>query len=224
MIYKGCCVICEKPFSRKCSPPIIPKYCSRICTHKGTQKGKYKNCDACQKQFWQFKYQSENKNKFCSRKCSLSFQKGENHPRWKGGFCEDGHGYKTIRIKGRYVYEHRYLMEKKLGRKLSSKEHVHHINENIKDNSIENLVVLSCSEHNKIHHPKLGRWSKNFECCKICNGTSSKHSGKGFCQNCYIRRLSAKSKAQVLCKAHLYRQCKVCLEAGGKLLPASEIT
>lgn len=50
-----------------------------------------------------------------------------------------------------YVNEHRYLIEKDLGRKLKKEEIVHHINADKKDNRLENLCVMSVSEHSSLH-------------------------------------------------------------------------
>ena len=51
---------------------------------------------------------------------------------------------------------HRYLMEQYLCRKLTSDEVVHHIDENKKNNTISNLVVMSRSEHVRLHKSKGG--------------------------------------------------------------------
>lgn len=48
--------------------------------------------------------------------------------------------------------EHRYIMEQYLGRKLNKDEVVHHINGKKYDNRIENLQVMSRSEHIKVHN------------------------------------------------------------------------
>lgn len=58
---------------------------------------------------------------------------------------------KRIQIDNVRVYEHRKIMEEYLGRKLSTKEHVHHVNGDPTDNRIENLSIVSPSEHGKIH-------------------------------------------------------------------------
>jgi hypothetical protein len=57
--------------------------------------------------------------------------------------------YKTIYVEGVQVREHRWVMEQTLGRKLESWEHVHHIDGNHLNNSIENLEVLSNADHQR---------------------------------------------------------------------------
>lgn len=74
----------------------------------------------------------------------------EKNPNWRGGFIMRN-GYKARRIKGRKIYQHRYVMEQELGRRLSRLEHVHHINHDKLDNRPENLIVLNPSEHAKYH-------------------------------------------------------------------------
>lgn len=50
-----------------------------------------------------------------------------------------------------YVYLHRLIVENYLGRILKDDEVIHHKDFNRKNNSIENLLVLSQSEHSKLH-------------------------------------------------------------------------
>ena len=59
--------------------------------------------------------------------------------------------YKAIKVEGVKIDEHRYIMEQHIGRKLSRSEVVHHKNGDKRDNRIENLEIMSLSEHAKNH-------------------------------------------------------------------------
>lgn len=54
-----------------------------------------------------------------------------------------------------YVLEHRLVVEKKIGRYLKKGEVVHHINENKKDNRIENLMLFPTTGAHMAFHCKV---------------------------------------------------------------------
>ncbi len=59
--------------------------------------------------------------------------------------------YKSVRVGEKVRDEHRLLMEAHLGRPLGRNEAVHHINGNGHDNRIENLRLMSTSDHMRMH-------------------------------------------------------------------------
>lgn len=80
--------------------------------------------------------------------------------KWKGHKTKHGKGYLMVKDENHnQVFEHRLVMEEKIGRKLLSTEDVHHINGNKTDNRKENLHLFkSRSDHSYFHKMKvLGR-------------------------------------------------------------------
>jgi len=108
----------------------------------------------------------------CSKKCrlkyfSLNYSK-ENHFKWKGGKFKDTEGYVHVkaynhpyRDKQNYVREHRLVMEKHLGRYLEPHEIIHHKNEIITDNRLENLELYESNAHHSRFHKKGKPRKKN---------------------------------------------------------------
>src|SRR5699024_1406120 len=88
--------------------------------------------------------------------------RGEINPIYKGGTVSS-YGYKLIKkpehpnagVDG-YIFEHRYVMSEHIGRHLREDEVVHHKDENRLNNEINNLEIMSRSEHTKLHMKDYG--------------------------------------------------------------------
>jgi len=95
---------------------------------------------------------------------------GPNHFAWKGGIRKHSAGYLLQLCKGHphadihgYVYQHRLVMEKYLGRFLDYDETIHHINRNRSDNRIENLELIDRAEHTH-RFPAFRNGTVKFNC------------------------------------------------------------
>ena len=99
-------------------------------------------------------------------------QRGKRNPFWKGGKHIDSCGYIlcTVQPSHRFfcmanrangISEHRLVMAEHLGRPLSRKEHCHHIDGNRLNNHIDNLALMTSSNHsrfeNLLNHGKVER-------------------------------------------------------------------
>ena len=182
MLVKNCST-CEKEF--KVFPYVIKKgigkFCSQHCAHLGKptwNKGKKDfitkgNCAWCGNYFEGYLKDQKCCSKSCSvkylnrfgeigKKISESAGKGKDNFHWKGGKVINAGGYVLIfspqhpfRNSADYVAEHRLVAEKYLGRYLTKKERIHHINHVTDDNRAKNLYLFSNdSEHRKFHQIK----------------------------------------------------------------------
>ena len=101
-----------------------------------------------------------------SRSCgclNTGFQMREKNPNWKGG-RRKVHNYIAL-LKPHhpyaddmgYILEHRFFMEKKLGRYLRPEEVVHHVDGNPENNTPENLILFPNGGKHIAYHHKLDR-------------------------------------------------------------------
>lgn len=156
------------------TPQSKRKFCSRECFYESMRRedARYhpqvRTCTVCGKDFV-FKWQGREAHKglYCSRACSsigrkgqVPDQLGEKHWNWKGGRVKWPGGYMAIRVNGKYVLEHRYLMAQHLNRPLLPGETVHHINGQKDDNRIENLELWANKHGRGQRVEDLLAWAK----------------------------------------------------------------
>lgn len=116
-----------------------------------------KVCQLCKKKY--NPYVGNAQAKYCSRRCSCrskhtrEFQSKAGRLGGAHKIALRGSGTKTY-IKEFGRHQHRVVMEKVLGRKLDSKEIVHHKDENKHNNDPSNLEIMTQAEHARYHFKK----------------------------------------------------------------------
>lgn len=120
--------------------------------------------------------------------------------------------YKTGNYKG-YIYEHRFIMERSIGRFLTEDEVVHHLNLDPSDNRLQNLILLTRDAHAKLHD-WLNSGAPGYESsrqkgvnsgkpvlrntvarrCKVCEVTLSNHQTTYCCTDHHRIDLRSNSK------------------------------
>jgi hypothetical protein len=114
-------------------------------------------------------------------------------PRWTienktGTIRKDG--YRLITVNRKRIFEHRHIIEQSIGRKLTFDETIHHINHKRSDNRIENLQLISRSEHSH-KFPAFRNGTIEMNCKKCKNRFISFKSDKrsGYCsKKCWYTR------------------------------------
>ena len=126
---------------RPCKAKISKRsFCSGDCYHRASANGVTLNCKKCGAPFYCARKEAKAR-KYCNVLCQKRVGKAS---RTVDGYLELMTPFGRMR-------EHRWVMACHLGRLLEPSEHVHHINGNKTDNRVVNLMVLTASEHSRLH-------------------------------------------------------------------------
>lgn len=113
----------------------------------------------------------------------------EGNANWNSGRRIGRQGYVRIALAPHvWAYEHRIVIEAKLGRSLRDGEEVHHIDRDRLNNDPENLLVVTRAQHMRLHAHERRR-----EFCKRGHPLSGNNlrldrKGNSICRTCNIDR------------------------------------
>lgn len=151
------CRQCRGEFFAK--PSAVRKFCSRACRGAAERKRPLatpRPCEVCQTVFTPYK--KNGGARYCSKSCIWVATKGAafnaNMARSSAAKRGDalrggGKGKSYRKLNGRH--EHRVVAEQKIGRALQPGEIVHHVDGDLRNNSPDNLEVMTQGEHMRRH-------------------------------------------------------------------------
>lgn len=200
------CIICgstEHVFKRK----LICKKCydnaqCKICGSKENVHRKVMLCDKCYQRNYSKKYYEEHKNDIKNNSKKNYYNNHEKNLEYR----------KKYREKIQFDDNRQKALERANNKCeiCGSKKDliVHHKDKKgrgskIKNNSLDNLIVLCKSCHIKEHRKDLlnakeeqfsKKWALKYDKCIVCGTTNRKHQAKGMCVNCYAKYMRNKNK------------------------------
>ncbi len=147
------CKQCEGPFQR--DPGELasyhkkygrdPLYCSRACSGTG-RRSKPKICKNCGKQILRPDGLEGRTRTVCGQTCRRELKSKQMRALYAGRIPvahPARNGYMRLVVDGAEILEHRYNMQRHLGRELLPTETVHHIDGDRTNNAVSNLELFS---------------------------------------------------------------------------------
>jgi hypothetical protein len=145
------------------------------------RNGTEKACEVCGTMMYVQPNQiSRGEGRFCSRACKHKSMQGVEKSTGTRSVRKDGYIVVKTGIR-QYELEHRLVMSRALGRPLETNEHVHHVNGDVADNRIENLMLMTPTEHQQYHaatNHVQAQSSRVQLTCKRCGATYERKRGR----------------------------------------------
>jgi len=171
------------------------------CKPGRARSGEDRQCAHCGGTFyapaWVIKDKARNSGTYCSVKCRAAALTGREFR--TGTTYVTSAGYRMVKVGVRKLrLEHRLVVEASIGRPLGRREEVHHINGDKLDNRLENLIVVSPSEHQAYHSDFIDRLRQKRTVppvptvCELC-GFMFERPGKRPDQRFCSRKCSTKA-------------------------------